>query len=110
MATANAAKRPAYLPAISSGLGTEVQTSYDQINPNFESVEANEDQYEAIVARQESRNFLALNQELNALQNLAASRSKLIESLVDYGMAVIELEKAKGTLPEYDNVIVADPE
>jgi len=26
--------------------------------------------------------------------------------LIDFNMAIIELERAKGTLPEYDNVII----
>lgn len=84
-----------------------VQTNYDQIGPEFESVEANQDQVEAIRARAESKNFVQLNQELNALQALAASRRSLLRSLVDYTVALIELERAKGTLPEYNNVILA---
>ena len=85
----------------------EVQTNYDQISPGFAWVEANEDQYEALVARAEAKDYLQLNQELNALQNLAASRQELLKLLVDYTMALIELERAKGTLPEYNNIILA---
>lgn len=84
-----------------------VQVSFDQILPNFESVEASEDQVEAIKARAESRNFVQLNQELNALQALAAARRELMVALVDYTMAIIKLEQVKGTLPEYNNVILA---
>jgi outer membrane protein TolC len=88
-----------------------VQTSYDQIQPEFESVEANDDQVEAIRARAESKNFVQLSQELNALQTLAARRRSLLSSLVEYTMAIIELERAKGTLPEYNNIVLtADDE
>ena len=89
----------------------QVQVSYDQIDPNFKSAEANQDQFEAIQARAESKNFVQLNQELNALQSLANSRRGLLQSIIDYNMSIIELERAKGTLPEYNNVILtADPE
>ncbi|HUU83713.1 MAG TPA: TolC family protein [Phycisphaerae bacterium] len=86
----------------------EVGTSYDQILPNFESVEANEDQHEALVARAESKNFLQLNQELNTLQALANARRELLRSLAEYTMAIVELERAKGTLPEYNNIIISN--
>ena len=58
------------------------------------------------LARAESRSFVQLNQELNALQALAASRRELMRSLVDYTMAIIELERVKGILPEYNNIIL----
>jgi len=83
-----------------------VQTSYDQIQPEFESVEASDDQVAAIRARAEAKNFVQLNQELNALQALAASRRSLLRSLIDYSVAIVDLERAKGTLPEYDNIVL----
>ncbi|MFQ5490405.1 MAG: TolC family protein [Phycisphaerae bacterium] len=84
----------------------QLAASFDQLGPNYESAEANQDQVDAIVARAESRNFVQLNQELNALTALAGSRRELIQSLIDYNMAIIQLERAKGTLPEYDNIIL----
>ena len=86
----------------------QVQVNHDQILPEYESVEASEDQYEAIQARAESRNYIQLNQELNALQALANARRVLMRALIDYNMSFVELERAKGTLPEYDNIIVTD--
>ncbi len=83
-----------------------VESFYDQIAPNLESAEANKDQAQAIKARAESKNFVQLNQELNALTSLASSRRNLLRALIDFNMAIIELERAKGTLPEYDNVII----
>ncbi|MCP4250347.1 MAG: TolC family protein [bacterium] len=85
-----------------------VQTSFDQIYPEFQSAEANEDQVDAIRARAESKSFVQLSQELNAIQALAASRRSLLKSLVDYTVAIIELERSKGTLPEFNNVILDD--
>jgi outer membrane protein TolC len=83
-----------------------VQSSLEQIGPNFETVQANEDQHEALVARAESKNFVQLNQELNALQALAGSRRTLLQSLIEFSMAIVELERAKGTLPEYNNIVL----
>ncbi len=88
----------------------QVQTDYDQILPSYVSAQASEDQYEAIRARAESRNFIQLNQELNALQALASARRTLMRALVDYSMAFVELERAKGTLPEYNAVILPQAE
>ena len=84
----------------------DVRASHEQIVPNFESVEAVEDQYDALVARAESKNYLQLSRELDALQSLASSRRTLLQSLVDFNMAIIELERAKGTLPEYNNIVL----
>lgn len=87
-----------------------VETSYDQIAPNFETATANKEQFEAIRARAESRNFVQLNQELNALQSFAVARRDLMQSLIDYNMAIVELERAKGTLPEYNNIVLTAEE
>jgi outer membrane protein TolC len=83
-----------------------VETSYLQIRPSFESVEASEAQVDAIIARAETKNFVQLNQELNALQSLASSRRSLLKSLVDYNLAIVQLEKSKGTLPTYNNIVI----
>jgi len=83
-----------------------VTAAHLQIRPSFETVEASEDQYEALVARAESKNFLQLNQELNAVQSLASSRRTLLDALVEYNLAIIELERAKGSLPEHNNILL----
>jgi outer membrane protein TolC len=84
-----------------------LNTSYDVIQPNYASMVASEDRLESTVVRAERKDFLQLNQELNAHQALAFSRQTLLESLATYNIAMVELEKAKGTLLEYNGVSIA---
>ncbi|HRX85224.1 MAG TPA: TolC family protein [Phycisphaerae bacterium] len=81
-----------------------LETRYDQIDPALQSVEATEDQVASIKARAEKKDFLTLNTELNTEQSLAQSRRDLLTALVDYGVAIIDLERAKGTLLQYNRV------
>jgi len=83
-----------------------LSTSYDQIGPSFEAAEARVREVDSIVARAERKDFVVLNNELSARQSLANSRRALIASMVDYNIAIIDLERAKGTLLTYNNVII----
>lgn len=49
-----------------------------------------------------------LETELGAVENLNNSRITLLRILIDYNVAIIALENAKGTLLEYNNVVVRD--
>lgn len=82
----------------------EVHVRHDQIIPNLQSAEADVDQVDSIRARAEKMDFLTLNQELGALQSLAQNRNNLLLSLVDYGIAIVDLERSKGTLLQYNNI------
>jgi outer membrane protein len=84
-----------------------VEVRYDQIDPALASVEASEDQVASIQARAEKKDFLTLNNELNTEQALAQARRDLLGAVVDYGIAIIDLERAKGTLLQYNNVELA---
>jgi outer membrane protein TolC len=83
-----------------------LETSYDQIAPAFESAEAREQEVRSIVARAERKDFNTLINELNSLRNLAGTRRAMLSALVDYNIALIDLERAKGTLLEYNNVVI----
>lgn len=85
-----------------------LSTLYDQIGPSFEAAEARVKEVESIVARAERKDINTLNSELGARQSLANARRVLIASMVDYNIAIIDLERAKGTLLTYDNVVVPD--
>jgi outer membrane protein TolC len=84
-----------------------METRYDQIDPALQSAEATEDQVASIRARAERQDFLTLNNELNTEQGLAQARRDLLAALVDYGVAIIDLERAKGTLLQYNRVELA---
>jgi outer membrane protein TolC len=81
-----------------------IKTTHELIEPSLQEADANEDQVASVIARAERKNFTALNQELQARNALAESRSALLRALVEYNLSLIELERAKGTLLEYNNV------
>lgn len=82
----------------------EVQVTHDQIEPTLQAANATEEQVRSIIARAERKDFLTLNNELNTRTSLATNQSNLLSSLVDYAIAIIDMERAKGTLLEYDRV------
>jgi outer membrane protein TolC len=84
-----------------------LETRYDQIDPALQSVEATEDQVASIEARAERKDFVTLNTQLNTEQSLAQARRDLLAALVDYGVAIIDLERAKGTILKYNRVELA---
>ncbi|MFQ5493968.1 MAG: TolC family protein [Phycisphaerae bacterium] len=83
-----------------------MESSYDQIGPSFESAEAFERQVNSIVARAERKDLNTLQTELNARRSLAAARRTMVINMVNYSNAITTLERAKGTLLQYNNVVV----
>ncbi len=86
-----------------------LNTSYDQIGPSFEAAEAREREVGTSVARAASKDYATLTSELSARQSLANARRVLIGSMVEYNIAIIDLERAKGTLLQYNHVLITDP-
>jgi outer membrane protein TolC len=84
----------------------QLATSYDQIGPSFESTEAREREVESIVARAERKDFNTLLSELGARRSLASIRRVMLNALVEYNIAITDLERAKGTLLHYNNVVI----
>lgn len=87
-----------------------LETRYDQIGPSFESAEAREREVESIVARAERKDLNTLINELNSRESLAQARRTLLTAMVDYNVALIDLERAKGTLLQYNNVVLPESE
>ena len=85
----------------------ELRTNYDQITPSVLAADASENWVSAIVARAERKDPLTLQQELDARWGLADNRRSLLDSLVRYNYAVVNLESAKGTLLGYNNVTLS---
>lgn len=84
----------------------QIESSYDQIGPSFESVEAREREVTSFVARAERKDINTLRSELGARQTLAATRRSLMNAMVEYNIAVSDLERAKGTLLSFYNVVI----
>jgi len=87
-----------------------LSTSYDQLSPSFQAAEAREREVDSIVARAERKDINTLNTELGARQSLANARRAIVASLVEYNIAIIDLERSRGTLLRYNNVVIPDPE
>jgi len=81
-------------------------TAYDQIGPSFEAAEARVKEVDSIVARAERKDINTLENELGARQSLAGARRAMILAMVEYNIAIIDLERAKGTLLTYNNVVI----
>jgi len=84
-----------------------LDTRYDQLAPTFQTAEARFREVESIVARAERKDYNTLNLELGARRSLADARRFMIAAMVDYNIAVINLEQAKGTLLPYNNVVLS---
>ena len=87
----------------------ELETSYDQISPAFRAAESRVREVGSIVARAERKDLNTLNSELNARQSLANARRAMLNFMVEYNIAIIDLERAKGTLLPYNNIVIRPP-
>lgn len=85
-----------------------LNTAYDQIAPSLESASAREREVESIVVRAERKDLNTLINELSARQQLAASRRTMVAAMVEYNFAMMDLERAKGTLLQYNNIVIRD--
>ncbi len=86
----------------------QLSTSYEQIGPAYEAAEARVREVDSIVARAERKDINTLNSELSARQSLANARRGMVAAIVAYNVAIIDLERSKGTLLDYYNVIVPE--
>lgn len=81
---------------------------YTQLPPSLESVQAAERNLRALQARTQRIDPNYLQTELGAVEQLASTRNTLLSVLLGYNVGIVELEKAKGTLLDYNNVVVSD--
>lgn len=81
---------------------------YEQIPPQLDSVRSAVRNLRALQARTQRIDPNYLQTELSAVEQLANTRRTLLGVLIDYNIALIQLEKAKGTLLDYNNVVVTD--
>ncbi len=86
----------------------ELQTSFEQIGPNIEAVTASADNLRSIQEREERKSPEQLNTVFSAQSQLAQNRRALLQALVAYNQSIVNLERAKGTLLDYDNVVLSE--
>ncbi len=87
----------------------ELDNRYKQINgPGLDGVIATAESLRSYRERRERMGPVDLNLTLGRQANLAASRSALLGAIIEYNRAIMLLERAKGTLLEYDNVVLSE--
>ncbi len=79
-----------------------------QIPPQLDAVHAADSNMQAYQARTQKIDPLFLENELSAVERLAQARTTLLAVVTQYNTAIVGLEKAKGTLLDYNNVVVSD--
>jgi len=84
----------------------DLQTHYETVGPTYRAARASEEQLRAIQSREESHSPPSLEVELNAHEALAGAREALVRSLANYHLGLINLERQKGTLLQYNNVVI----
>lgn len=103
------------LNQVSDGIVEEVNQTvrtlmvrYEQLPPALLAVKATERNLRSLQARTQQINPTFLQTELQTVEQLANTRSTLLQVVTDYNVGVVQLEKAQGTLLDYNNVVVAD--
>ncbi len=81
---------------------------FEQIGPALKAVQAAGKNLRSLQARTQRIDPNYLQTELGAVEQLASTRTTLLRLVTEYNVGLVQLEKAKGTLLDYNNVVVAD--
>ena len=105
----------AQLQQVTDGVVQEVNASaralivrFAQLPDQFNAVQASANNLEALQVRAKAVDPAYLETELSAVEQLANNRTTLLQVLMDYNVAIVKLERDKGTLLEYNNVVVTE--
>jgi outer membrane protein len=85
-----------------------IMVRYSQLAPSYEAVRSASRNLRSLQARASAISPNFLETELSAVESLTSSRTRLLGVLIDYNVSLIELERVKGTLLEYNNVTLVD--
>jgi hypothetical protein len=89
----------------------EVQSTFAQLEVRDLQRQAAADEFEGIIEIEDIRSrtpeFLQL--KLDSQARLATAEQQLIQSLVNYNLAIMRLEQSKGTLLEFDRISLDRP-
>jgi outer membrane protein TolC len=85
-----------------------LETSFRQLTPSYEAVIAGSENLRSLQERQERKSPEQLDVVLSAQVNLFESRRGLLQALVTYNQGIVDVERAKGTLLEYNNVVMTE--
>lgn len=85
-----------------------IETNYEQVKPSHKGVLAASENLRSLQERQERKSPAELDTVLSAQTGLAQARRALLQSLLQYNQGIVDVERAKGTLLEYNNVKLAE--
>jgi outer membrane protein TolC len=85
-----------------------IETNFEQIGPSHQGVIAASENLRSLQERQERKSPAELETTLSAQTGLAQARRALLQSILAYNQGIVDVERAKGTLLEYDNVVLAE--
>lgn len=85
-----------------------LETSYRQLTPSYEGVIAASENLRSLQERQERKSPAELDTVLSSQINLFTSRQSLLQAAVTYNQGIVDVERAKGTLLEYNNVVLSE--
>ncbi len=85
-----------------------LETSYEQIGPSHEAVISAFENLRSLQERQERKSPAELDTILSAQTNLASARRGLLTAVTEYNTGIVDVERSKGTLLAYNNVMLAE--
>lgn len=88
--------------------GRAVISNAEQLAPALDSADAAREQVRTLEERSVDLSPEFLDTLLNAFQTQAANRRTLLQALVNYNIALAELERAKGTLLPFHNIQIIE--
>lgn len=86
----------------------DIETNYEQIGPTYQGVIAASENLRSLQERQERKSPEQLDTILSAQTGLAQARRSLLTALLQYNQGMVNVERAKGTLLEYNNVVLTE--
>jgi len=90
-----------------SNAARQISRSYEQMQINYNRIEADKLQVEVLRNRYE-KGLININFLLQAQQQLASSTSAFFRSLVDYNLAIRDFHREKGSLLNYNQVSLSE--
>lgn len=85
-----------------------LETNFEQLGPSHEAVTSSSENLRSLQERQERKSPEQLDTILNSQVSLAQARRGLLTALVNYNQGIIDVERAKGTLLDYNNVVLSE--
>ncbi len=86
----------------------DMQVAWINIPTSLNAVQAAERNLRALQARTDRIDPNYLQTELTAVRNLASTRETLLNNITTYNTSIANLERAKGTILKYNNIVISN--